>query len=521
MKGAREIRIEILLGFSILFLCLYTIIHPLIPSIDSVAGFLTYKGSLATGNFNYYAEVSSIDINKDDLWFVSWWSPGQWLFPAIFNYFFGLSLGAASIVVTVAGALSGMLGFYKLFRSFGFEKKISIASLFVIFASYTFFYSFVVYQGGEILSFAIFPWFALTVVNSRSPSFKILFWIFILFLIGFIAKTTLLIYCVMVLIFKTITGIIKNKKQNKDSRNIVRQFLYLLPGVIASLFIYFSFLARGVTPSGTEYPGLSFPDVLIPVASPLLSNLSLQQVITKVVNENLEYYNLSLCIVIAFLFIIFRSFIRSKDLLNEYKAFFFTLYVGVGAFFILIYFINVPVDYSSRHFKLLGYVLIPGIITLLVNKVKQLNLNIFSVFTCLLGVLSFIYIKQGWIKDRFVSRQFFYRNFDNKELVDKLDVQAYKELMTRADGMTPKDDLIYVDANADVEMDLSHRVITHRLVDGSIAAVYRGQGPQILACISKASYDLNNNKLKNLFPDYKEFKLVAETDSFLFFTSVE
>ena len=120
MKGNPGIRIEILLCVSISFLCVCAFIYPLIPSIDSVAGFLTYKGSLATGNFNYYAEVSSVDISKNDSWFVSWWSPGQWIFPAIFNYFFGLSLGAASLVVTVGGAISGMLGFYKLFRSFGF-----------------------------------------------------------------------------------------------------------------------------------------------------------------------------------------------------------------------------------------------------------------------------------------------------------------------------------------------------------------------------------------------------------------
>lgn len=523
MRGNRVIRIEVLLGISILFFCIYTFICPLIPSIDSIAGFLTYKGSLTTGNFNYYAEVSSSDLSKDDSWFVSWWSPGQWIFPAIFNYFFGLPLGAASIVVTVAGALSGLLGFYRLFRSFGFEKEISIASLFVIFASYTFFYSFVVYQGGEILSFAIFPWFALAVVKSRSPSFKVLFWIFVLFIVCFIAKTTLLIYCFMVLISKAISGIIQDKKQRQDSLNIPKQFLYLLPGIIASLIIYFSFLARGVTPPATGSPELSFQDVLIPVASPLLSSLSLQQIIARVVNvnDNLEYYILSVCVAAVFIFIIFRSIVRSKYLLKEYKTFFFIVYGGVIAFFIFIYTINIPVDHSSRHFKFLGYLLIPGIITLLVNKIKQLNLNIVSSFVCLLGILFFIYIKQGWIKDRFISGQYFYRNFDNKELVDKLDVQTYSELLRRAAGITSNNNIVYVEANADLAMDLSHRVITKRLVDGSTATVYKGEGPQILACIGKETYNLNNNKLRDLFPDYKEFKVVGETNSFLFFISVE
>lgn len=521
MRGNRVTRIEILLGVSMLFFCIYTVIYPLIPSIDSVAGFLTYKGSLTTGNFNYYAEVSSMDLSKDDSWFVSWWSPGQWIFPAIFNYFFGLSLGAASIIVTVVGATSGMLGFYKLFRSFGFEKKISIASLFVIFASYTFFYSFVVYQGGEILSFAIFPWFALTVVTSRSPSFKVLFWIFILFIVCFIAKTTLLIYCIVVLIYKAITNILENKKQRQDSLTIAKQFLYLLPGIFASIIIHFFFLAKGVTPPATGNPVLSFLDVLVPAASPLLSSFSLQQIILRIVNDNPEYYIFSLCAVIICLFIFLTNIIRSNVLSRQYKTFYLILYGGVAVFFIFIYFFNMPVDYSSRHFKILGYLLIPGVITLFVNSIKRLNLNIISSFVCLLGILFFIYIKQGWVKDRFISSQYFYRNFDNKELVDKLDVQAYKELVTRADSMTSKNDIVYVDGNADLRMDLNPRTITRRSVDGTIATVYEGKGPRILACIEKETYDLNNNKLKDLFPYYKEFELVGETKKFLFFISVK
>lgn len=520
MKGNREIRIEILLVVSMLVFCIYTFMSPLIPSIDSVAGFLTYKGTLTTGNFNYYAEVSSMDLSKDVSWFVSWWSPGQWIFPALFNYFFGLSLGAASIVVTVAGAISGMLGFYKLFRSFGFEKKISIVSLCVIFASYTFFYSFVVYQGGEILSFAIFPWFALTVVKSRSPSIKDLFWIFILFLVCFIAKTTLLIYCIMVLIYKGIINTRENKRQ-QDRLNIPKQFLYLLPGIIAGLIIYFSFLVRGITPAATGNPALSFHDVLVPAASPLLSCLSLQQIILRTVNANSDYYIFSLCAVTACLFIFLANIIKSKVLFKGYKTFYLVLYGGVAVFFIFIYFVNMPVDYSSRHFKILGYLLIPGVVTLFVKKVKQLNLNIISLFVCLLGVLFFIYIKQGWIKDRFISNQYFYRNFDNKELVDKLDLQAYTELMRRADSIASKNGIIYVDANADLAMDLSQRIITQRSVDGRITTVYEGKGPRILACIEKETYNFNNNRLQDLFPDYKEFKLVGETKRFLFFISVK
>jgi hypothetical protein len=393
--------------------------------------------------------------------------------------------------------------------------------LFVIFASYTFFYSFVVYQGGEILSFAIFPWFALTVVKSRSPSFKVLFWIFILFILCFIAKATLLIYCITVLLYKAIANILENKSQRQESRTIVKQFLYLLPGIFASITIHFFFLAKGVTPAATGNPVLSFLDVLVPAASPLLSSLSLQQVILRAVNDNSDYYIFSLCAVIVCLFIFLTKIIRSKVLFREYKTFFLILYGGVAVFFIFIYFLNMPVDYSSRHFKILGYLLIPGLITLFLKSIKHLNLNIISLFVWLPGILFFIYIKQGWIKDRFISNQYFYRNFDNKELVDKLDVQAYTELMTRADSMTSKNDIVYVDANADLRMDLNRRTITKRSVDGTIEPVYEGKGPRILACIEKETYNFNNNRLRDLFPYYKEFELVGETKNFLFFISVK
>src|SRR5258705_10142996 len=108
---------KILLILSFLFIipaiCLF--FNPLIPSTDSIYGFLAYKGSLYAHAFNIIADVSPDNINNTDKSFVSWWSPGQWLLPASLNYLFGLRLGVASIFITLIFCTAGLWGYYKLF----------------------------------------------------------------------------------------------------------------------------------------------------------------------------------------------------------------------------------------------------------------------------------------------------------------------------------------------------------------------------------------------------------------------
>ena len=114
------------------------IFAPLVLSTDSLYGFLVYKGSLCTQSFNTLANVSPVNINRFDKAFISWWSPGQWMLPASLNYFFGINLGHASIIITILANFTGLAGYSKLFKYFKFSQVITALSLLIILCSSTF-----------------------------------------------------------------------------------------------------------------------------------------------------------------------------------------------------------------------------------------------------------------------------------------------------------------------------------------------------------------------------------------------
>ena len=134
--------------------------------------FLAYKGTLQTGRFNVMQLVSPEDISTIQNHFVAWWSPGQWMVPGLLHSLLGCRLGVASIIITVLFSLIGLYGFYRLYRYFEFSIPITITALLIIVLSDAFYTSYIIYQGGEILSFGVFPWFLLFVVKLNKTGWK-------------------------------------------------------------------------------------------------------------------------------------------------------------------------------------------------------------------------------------------------------------------------------------------------------------------------------------------------------------
>ncbi|HEY4935311.1 MAG TPA: hypothetical protein VII44_01950, partial [Puia sp.] len=221
----------------------YCFSRPLVLSIDSAYGFLAYKGTLFFHSFNVLQDIPTSDIRRVDPVFMSWWSPGQWIFPGLLNFFFDVRLGVASIFITLASLISGLIGYYRIFAFFRFPSVISILSLLIIFSSSSLYYCFVIYQGGEILEFAFFPWFLLYVIRIRKVSVWNVFGIAILFLLCFIAKTTLLVYCTVVLMAKLF--LLSKPSSDARFRFSFNNLLLLLPAMLLTILISIFYLSRG------------------------------------------------------------------------------------------------------------------------------------------------------------------------------------------------------------------------------------------------------------------------------------
>jgi hypothetical protein len=171
------------------------------------------------------------------------------------------------------------------------------------------------------------------------------------------------------------------------------------------------------------------------------------------------------------------------------------------------------VDQSPRHFKFLGYLFLPGILTVAGSYLKKTRLVLIVLLICLLSTASFIYLKQDWTNGRFVSRNYFYRNYDNKDNVDQLDKESYKKLLGIAKN-APRSAVFFIQANLDIEMDIPFRCI---IPWHNLNQKYFNNGPVIFACLPQDTLRQYPNLLTQKFPDYRSFQLLDQTKTFVFY----
>src|SRR5471032_1505130 len=95
------------------------------------------------------------------------WSPGQYLFAGPLEWA-GLGLGAAMNVVTTMFTVLGLLGWYRLYRSWNFPIASATLAIAVTAGSRSFALPFGIYNGGEVLLFGSMPWFLLLLGRSAA-----------------------------------------------------------------------------------------------------------------------------------------------------------------------------------------------------------------------------------------------------------------------------------------------------------------------------------------------------------------
>jgi hypothetical protein len=518
-----------LLIFLLAVFCIYCFSKPLVLSIDSVYGFLAYKGSLFFHSFNVIQDISTARIGNLDSVFVSWWSPGQWAYPALLNYFFGLKLGMAAICVTILSLIAGFTGYYRVFVLFRFSRLVSMMSLLVIFSGSTLYYCFIVYQGGEILEFAIFPWFVLYVYSISEFSWLNLLAVWVLILLCFIAKTTLMIYCPLVILARVIsmneipwTGRFRVKKK------ALRLFFPLL---VSGLIVYIFYLSRGPRPALINHFEISAEKILVPLTAPLSGVASIQQWIDRLVRGSTEPPHTGAWpaaldiilygIVFFILILMIRMIISEKKIGRGYQSLLFILYGGLCLFFIFAYSFNANIDLNVRHFKLMSFLFVPAFISVLYSHIKSWFVQIVVLLICLSAVTDIFYLRSKWTNGKYAGTNYFYRNCSPLGIADKLDERSYNKLLQLDRLISEKNEysIVFAESTADIAMDLKNATIFMAPEEGVDVKVYHQNGPMLLVAVSRTTLSKNPGFLKNKFPDYNDFDIAAKTDRYLFFIS--
>ncbi|MFT4024379.1 MAG: hypothetical protein QM664_11405, partial [Flavihumibacter sp.] len=442
------------------------------------------------------------------------------------NYFLHLKLGTASSIISILFAVSGFIGFFKVFNFFLLPRTVTIPALLMIMLSDSFYSSFIFYQGGEILSFGVFPWFLLYILKIERPTTVNLVLTGVFFTVCFVAKITLCLYCALVILFKAVeppvaAGIRGRKLNIRD----FRFFLFFIPVVIASALILQGFLLKGL--HIPFFNGFHFgpEDIIIPATAPFLSLLSLQTVFLRIDRLGTHFFPfiyqqrvyLLLCIFSAAGFVLLLL-AYSKLLPGRFKLLLTILLTGIFSYFALAYIMETGIDQSARHYKLAGYLLTPALVIAL-QKVSRFSLPLVLGFFFILSTGDYIYTKRKWTAGRYVNINNFYRNHDNLEWVDRLPETVYRQLIA-LDKTTPvsingKPVVFFVEATPDISIDLNHLTVFDLGRQGQPMQSYAGNGAVVYLVVSRKTA-LTNNFLQQLLPDYSGFTVFAEKDDYLF-----
>jgi len=352
----------------------------LLINSDSVHGFEAMNGSYWTGKWNtmlQFNESTRLLYEK----FLTWWSPGQYLAPLLFMKLLHIQLGTSVVLVNFLSTLLGTIGFFFVFKRYGFDRLTIWISIIFILISSSVLAGYYNYNGGECLNFMIFPWIIMTQKLLVQRVWKFIFPGLILF-IAFICKLQMLIV-VPPLLFLLIFiqkedlnfGFIKNKRfrfRETVLSNYLPLFLSVVPVI---LFIYFSFIFNRSTPvQSVKHLSLNAVSVFFPVSSPVISIYvfdSLHYYLSaKPGAEGAYLFILSAILIVSLVWVV-RHFRAYAELKRKYIFLALSLYGISAAVFIVLYTKGTPIDLNPRHLKLSSYLLYPVLAELALLKFKR------------------------------------------------------------------------------------------------------------------------------------------------------
>jgi hypothetical protein len=332
---------------------------------DHGVGFLALRAMKLGGPFNVMQIPDPADIARDKDFFVAWWSPGQYLVPAAFEAL-GFNLGQAMTITVASCSVLGLVGLQRLYRSWGFPPLSVAITLLLLAGTRLFSHQFAYYGGGEILLFALTPWFLLLLFRMQEFSPAKALGVFAGMAVLTVAKLSGLVLAVASVIAVEILDL----KSGRPGR--LRRLLTagITLGVFAILFKLF-WLSRGETPT-TAAANVFSPERLLTHAIPsfvacFTSILSLGDLAKAVLLRpghggplTVAIFYLVTALPIALLaYFVGRQISRSHP---DYFRFAATLTVVFSLIMIAVFVRGGEVTLEDRHFRQIGLVLAIGLV---------------------------------------------------------------------------------------------------------------------------------------------------------------
>lgn len=336
---------------------------------DPSHGFQVMRSMQLGGPFNIFISPDQDDISKNTSLYLTWWSPGQYLAPMLFQSAFGMNTGHATALVVLLSGLSGVLSFYYFFKKIGFTPEVSALGIAFIICQQAFILPFVFYNGGEVLLFGFEGWFLYGCVAMERPGLKMLLFVLLSGWLGFLFKSSFIwIFAAgLMCMWLRLSSIAAKPNMQKL---LINGFWIGVPAVVSLVCIYVFFLSKGINPtSGASGVNVSWENFTFPIGSPLLSGFSVDDLAHGLLFHPMG----SLLSPVTALVVLVLSAMISLGLIwaimryvpkNNYRLFLIVFYTIAVLFFSMAFMRQSNISYESRHFRVIGLLIVPGVIYL-------------------------------------------------------------------------------------------------------------------------------------------------------------
>lgn len=379
------------------------------PSIfpDSAHGFQVMRSMQMGGGFNRLVAPSQDDISQNTAQFLTWWSPGQYLFPYFIKLILRLNTGHATALAIILLELSGLAGFYTFFKKAGFTRIIAALSLVFIVCQQAFITPYIFYNGGEVLLFGFGGWFLYGCLSIKKTGVQLILFVLLSGWLGFFCKSSFIwMYAAGLLCVWLRLSAINNKI------NIPKSFktgIWLaVPAVISLACIYIFFLSKGDNPVAAS-PGfkLAWQTFSFPLGSPLISGFSVDDVMHGLLFPTFTPFltpghTIVLLVLLAIFSVALIGAIIRYVPKNDYRLFLMIFYAVSIFFFSWAYLRQLDISYESRHFRIIGILIVPGMIYL-ISKIRPAYQIAFGVLCAALAFTNYTFFVKAYTFNKNVS----------------------------------------------------------------------------------------------------------------------
>jgi len=485
---------------------------------DPAQGFQVLRSMHLGSNFNVFNSPDQSDISQNYDEFLTWWSPGQYLVPYFFQSIFHINTGKAIAIVVTLCQLCGLAGFFFFFKRIGFTPLIAAISVLFIICQQAFVVPYVYYNGGEILLFAFEGWFLLGCVSLKKPGLILVVFVLLSGWVGFFLKSSFVwvyaagLCCLLIRL---------PSKQQQFSKWLWNGVWIGMPAITSLIIVYLTYISKGQTPaSASNGFKFTFQTLGFPLASPILSGFSIDDLLHGLffhTGKPILSADLSLCLLIllAFITLVVIRWIIKKVPNENYRIFLLVFYCAAILFFGYSYLRQLTISMEARHYRILGILIIPGIIYA-VSKLKIPYALMCGIIPLVLLVINFNYLIRGYHANKNGARGVTGITQTN------VDQQSLNQLM-KLDNENRNATFVFISFDTGLEI-LHNRIITLLPIGDNLKINiddyrYLGHAGPLYIVLPESYNGPKEKMIMKSFPGYKGFNVSMLSDNFVLYSA--